>query len=170
MKPTMLSSDSLAYVLVPLAIGLVVFYIFVYAREARQARQLTRKQKLLLRTLRLVVALLAVLAMVRPAVSLVRTETRLPVVPIVIDESTSMGYPDARENASAIPSAGGKRTRFETASLIAQQLQEKLTLTHRVKIYTFSDTLKPLKDLPHRDSESTPAVSRDDLFPSVLKP
>jgi len=170
MKPTMLNSDSLAVVLLPLAMGLVIFYVYIYAKEARQARQLTGSQKLLLRTLRVIVALLAVLAMVRPAVSMVRTETRLPVVPVVIDESTSMGYPDARENATAIQGGGGKRTRFETAVLVAQQLQEKLTLTHRVKVYTFSDTLKLLKDLPHRDYESTPTVSRDDLFPMAMKP
>jgi hypothetical protein len=170
MKPTMLNSESLAVVLLPLGIALVVFYIYIYAREARQARQLTGSQKLLLRSLRIVVALLAVLAIVRPAVSMVRSETRLPVVPIVVDESTSMGYPDARENAVAIQGGGGKRTRFETAALVAQLLQEKLTLTHRVKVYTFSDTLKLLKDLPHRTSESTPAVTRDDLFPISMKP
>ena len=86
MKPTMLTPDSLAVVLLPLAIGLVIFYVYVYAKEARQARQLTGSQKLLLRTLRLLVALLCVLAMVRPAVSMVRSETRLPIVPVVIDE------------------------------------------------------------------------------------
>lgn len=67
MKPTMLTSTSLVYVLLPLAIALVAFYIFVYSREARQAKQLARSQKLMLRTLRLVVALLAVAAIARPA-------------------------------------------------------------------------------------------------------
>src|SRR5262245_24872012 len=170
MKPTILTPDSTAFLLLPLAVALVVFYFHIYSKEARQARQLTGRQKQLLRALRAIVALLAVVAMVRPAVSTVRHEIRLPVVPIVIDESASMGYPDARENESALPGGGGKRTRFETATLVAQQLQEHLTLTHRVKIYTFSDTLKLVKDLPHRDSERTPAVSRDDLFPMTMKP
>ncbi len=170
MKPTMLNPGPLAIALLPLAIGLFVFYFYTYAREAQQARQLTGAQRNLLRFLRLGVALMVLAAITRPAISMVRQETRLPVLPVLIDDSSSMGYPDARENSVAVQGGGGKRTRFETATLIAQQLQEKMTLTHRVKIYSFSDTLKMVKDLPHRDSESTPAVSRDELFPSTMKP
>jgi hypothetical protein len=169
MTPTMLSSESLLVVLLPLAVGLVIFYVYLYRREARQARQLSGRQKLILRSLRVVVALLALAALIRPAVIMVRHETRLPVVPILIDESTSMAYPDVRENMVAIP-GDSKRSRYGTAMLIAHGQQEKLTLHQRVKQYLFSDTLKPAKDLPYRSSGNQPALSGDELFRDNQKP
>lgn len=169
MKPTLLTAENLIYFLVPLAVALAIFYVYVYRREARQAKQLTPRRRLILRALRIGVALLVVLAWLRPAVSYVRQEERLPVVPLLIDESASMAFPEARESPLVESSPPERRTRFESARRVAQKLQEKLTLSHRVKLYAFSDSLKLMSELPHR-VEGTPATGLDELIAPERKP
>ncbi|HLX62122.1 MAG TPA: VWA domain-containing protein, partial [Planctomycetota bacterium] len=131
---------------------------------------LSPRRRLILRSLRIVVALLILFALLRPAVSYTRREERLPVVAMLIDDSASMAFPDARENPLLENNSPDRRTRFDTARIVVQKLQEKLTLTHRVKLFTFSDSLKLLAELPHRDSENTPPLVRDAILPPEHRP
>ena len=170
MKPTFLTSDVLVGLLVPLAVGLAIFYGYLYRQEAKMAKQLTRRQRWLLRALRMGVALLVILALAKPAVSMVRHEERLPVIPLLLDDSASMGFPDARENPLVESSPPNRRSRFDTARTIAQRLQERLTLSHRVVIYGCSDQLKTIRTLPHRPSEKTKAMEAEELFPETQPP
>ncbi|MHC4915703.1 MAG: DUF7408 domain-containing protein [Planctomycetota bacterium] len=170
MKPMVLVDPGWLWILLILGAALTVFYIHVYRQEARHARRLTPRQRALLRALRVTVGILAVLALARPAATWVKKERRLPVVPLVVDESTSMTFPDARENPLVSRAPRDARRRYDTAQAVAQKLQEKLTLTHRVKLFAFSDTSRLLRALPHRDDEDEPTVSRADLFKNAAQP
>ena len=170
MKPMLLVRQNWLWVLLALAVALAVFYVYVYRREARHARRLTPRQRGLLRILRIVVGILAVLALAQPAVSWVKREERLPVVPLIVDESTSMSFPDARENPLVQAARRDRRRRYDTAQAALQKLQEKLTRTHRVKIFTFSDTSRLLKELPRRRRERDPVVGRGEIFKEASDP
>ena len=139
MRPTLLTAQGVVLFLAVAAAGLAFFYVYVYRQEARQARRLTLRQQRLLRLLRIGVASLALLALARPAVSLVKRERRLPVAALLVDESTSMAFPDARGGPLVDRSHG---RRYDTAKAILQRLQQKLAPTHRVRTFTFSDTLR----------------------------
>jgi len=158
----MLTAQSMVFFLAAVAAALVLFYVRLYREEARQAKQITGRQKALLRALRILVALMAVLALAKPALTLVRHEERLPVAPILVDESSSMSFPDARDNP--LVQGGTRRTRYDTAQSVVARLQEKLTRTHRVGIYTFSESVKLLRELPHRQRDSDAVLSREELF------
>ena len=170
MRPTLLSGQGLTIVLLVVAVVLGFFYAYVYRQEARQARRLTPRQRGLLRLLRMVVGILAVCALARPAVTVVKHETRLPVLPLVVDESTSMGFTDSRDNPLAQANPPDKRRRYDTAQTVVDLLQRKLTLTHRVKVFTFSDTSKLLKELPRRKHERDPVLPREELFGGAPHP
>jgi uncharacterized membrane protein len=49
-------------------------------------------------------------------------------------------------------------------------LQEKLTRTHRVQVFTFSDVLKLLKELPHRPQDTDATTPRAELFKNAPDP
>ena len=170
MRPTLLSGQGLTILLLVVAVVLGFFYAYVYRQEARQARRLTPRQRGLLRLLRIVVGILAVCALARPAVTVVKHETRLPVLPMVLDESTSMGFTDSRDNPLVQANPPDKRRRYDTAQTVVDLLQKKLTLTHRVKVFTFSDTSKLLKELPRRKHERDPVPSREELFGGAAHP
>jgi uncharacterized membrane protein len=169
-RPSLLAGQGMAVFLLAVAAGLAFFYVYVYRQEARQARRLTGRQRGALRLLRIVVGLLAVLALARPALTVVKHETRLPVLPILVDESTSMAFPDSRENPLVQANAPDKRRRYDTAQAVVDALQKKLTLTHRVKLFTFSDSSKLLKELPRRKRASEPVLGRDELFAAAPDP
>jgi uncharacterized membrane protein len=166
----LLTGQALSLFLLIVAVGLAFFYAYVYRQEARQARRLTPGQKRALRILRIVVGILAVLALARPAMTWVKRDRRLPVLPVVLDESSSMGFQDCRDNPLVQRAPRDRRRRYDTAQTVAQKLQEKLTLTHRVKVFTFSDTTRLLKALPHRDDEDDPPVSQGQLFEKAPNP
>lgn len=170
MKFTTLNAGGMTPLLIALAAALALFYTWLYRREARHAHQLTWPKRWVLRLLRIAVAALALLALARPALTTTRHETRLPVVALIVDESTSMGFPDARENPLAQKNPRDHRRRYDTAQAVAQLLQEKLTRTHRVQIFTFSDALKLLKELPHRPHDNDPVTPRNEIFAAVPDP
>ncbi len=170
MRPTLLAGQGMAIFLLVVAAALGFFYVYIYRREARQARRLTGRQRGTLRLLRIVVGALAVLALARPAVTVVKHETRLPVLPILLDESTSMAFPDARDNPLVQAGSPDKRRRYDTAKTVVETLEKKLTLTHRVKLFTFSDSGKLLKELPVRKDEADPLPGRDELFAGAPDP
>ncbi len=150
---TALTSASTLLLLALLALALVGFYSFVLYRETRREYRLSYKQSAVLWLMRLAVALLVLVTLVRPAYRHTRTEERLPVVALLVDESLSMGFPDSRDNplSQALPT--NRRTRYDTAQLIAQKAQEKLSRAQRIRVYTFSDALSLLKEIPHRPGE-----------------
>ncbi|MGQ9663291.1 MAG: VWA domain-containing protein, partial [Kiritimatiellia bacterium] len=163
-------SKTLEMIMLLVGIVLVLVYSYFYRQEARHARRLTRRQKNILRLLRCVVALLALLAIARPAVTLIRVEKRLPVTAFVVDESSSMGFPDSRDNPFVQANPITQRTRYDTAKTIVGKLQEPLTLTHRVKVYKFSDILKLVRELPFRENKRIPAMPLEDVFRGSEKP
>jgi uncharacterized membrane protein len=170
MKPTILASQALTLLLLVVAVGLAFLYAYFYRREAQQARRLTPRQKRLLWMLRIGAAIMAVLAIARPALTVVQTQKRLPVVAMVMDESASMAFPDARENPLVQAAPREQRTRFDTAQSAADLLQKDLTLTHRVKMFLFSDMLRLYRELPFRGRSREPALNRADLFEKAGKP
>ncbi len=170
MKPTMLSSEAFVLFLIVVGIGLAVLYSRFYRQEALQARRLTPKQKRYLWGLRALVALLAILALARPAVTLVHTTRRLPAVAFVVDESLSMEFPDTLDNPLVQAAPRDERTRYHTAQRVVHTLQNPLTLTHRVRVFTFSDMLSLLRELPHRESRREAALGRDEIFANARVP
>ncbi|QDU96136.1 hypothetical protein [Lignipirellula cremea] len=152
------------------AAALLVFYTFVLVREGRSAARLNGGQTALLWLLRLGVAAIALVALARPAVQHVRTETRLPTAPILIDESLSMNFPASRENPLLQSVPVSERTRFRGAQAAVEALQKKLSGTHRVRVYAFSDSLQLLKEVPFRADEQQPALSAQDIFADHEQP
>ena len=148
---------------------LAIFYVVLYGREGRQVVRMSAGRRWLLRLLRIAAASVVLLALAKPAIPRVRTEERPPIVPILVDESKSMEFPDSRDNPIVQEAMHGKR-RYDTAQTIAHRLQEKLSLTHRVKVFTFSDTTELLKEVPLRAGEDSPTVSRRDLFEDAADP
>ena len=170
MRPTMLTAAGFALLLLAVALGLAVFYWLVYRQESRRTRPLTGGQRRVLWFLRTAVAALALIALARPAVMLVKQEERLPVVPILIDESTSMGFPDSRDNPLVEESPADRRRRYDTAQTALEKIREKLTRTHRVRVFTFSDTLSLLKEFEHRTSDDEPLPTREEVFRDAPNP
>lgn len=170
MKPMVLIETGWLWALLVLAAVLTVFYVYVYRQEAKHARRLTPRQRGVLRVLRIVVGILAVLALARPAATWTKREERLPVVPLIVDESTSMAFPDARENPLVSAAPRNRRRRYDTAQTALQKLQEKLTRTHRVKVFKFSATSELLKELPHREDDDDPVLTRGQIFEKAPNP
>ncbi len=164
------TGDGWIVILLLVGIGLIAFYTYVYYREGRQARQLTTGQVWTLRLLRIIVALLAVFALTKPAVERTRIEQRPPVVGLLIDESMSMEFPDARENPLVQSSPASQRRRYDTAKKAAQQVQAPLAPTHRVRLYGFSNSLRLLKELPHDPNRERPSVGRQEMFEQAPEP
>lgn len=170
MKPTMLTSEAFIVFLIVVGIGLMFVYANFYRKEALQARRLTPTQKRYLWILRILVAIMAILALARPAVTLVHTTRRLPSVAFVVDESISMEFPDTLDNPLVQSAPRDQRSRYDTAQNVVHTLQNPLTLTHRVRIFTFSDMLTLLRELPHRESRQEAVLSRDDIFANARVP
>jgi hypothetical protein len=159
-----LNGEGVTALLLALSVLLGGFYVYVYRQESRQAGRAARLvggRLLALRALRVTAAVLAILALARPAITLVRTDERLPVVPLIVDASASMAFDDARENPLL---HRGRQNRFQTARDAMEQLQAPLTRTHRVRVYAFSDSSKLLRELPHRDRDRDEAATLDALF------
>src|SRR5262249_58490253 len=83
----------------------------------------------------------AVLMLVRRALSTAHPEKRTRVVAVLVDESLSMGYPDAR-NHPFVPAGGSRadRSRFAVAREATTRLLEPMALNqhHRVIVYKVS--------------------------------
>lgn len=169
MNPRALTSEFMVIVLLLLGVALVFLYNFLYRVEARQARRLTQRQKRILWVLRSVAALLVIVALIRPAMTVVRTQKRLPVVAFVVDESLSMGFPDSRDNPIVQANPRDERTRYDTVKSVIDSIQTPLRKTHRCPVYTFSDTLQLLRELPQSDSAKD-KMGKAELFENAPKP
>ena len=99
---------------------LIVYYGWQYRRDAHR---LTGGRKSVLTFLRLAIVGVVVLMLLKPAVNIAHTEKRSPVVAVIVDESLSMAYPDAR-NHPFVPASGSQaeRSRFAGAREGALQL------------------------------------------------
>lgn len=166
---TSLTSSGELVILGTIGLVLLAFYTLVVVRESRGIYRLSRGQSAILWLLRCGIAALVLMTLARPAVQRMRTEERLPVVAILVDESQSMNLPDARESPLAQAEAPDHRTRYHTAQTVAQRAQAKLGQTHRVRLYSFSDGLNLLKEIPRREAGSD-ALTKDDLFAEHPKP
>lgn len=160
------SPDYLTWLLIGTAAALMAFYAYVLGREGRQDRRLSGGQILLLWMLRIGIASLALIALARPAYERVEREERPPVVSILVDESLSMDFPSSRDNPLAERSAGKLPPRYQVAQVATQKLTEKLSPTHRVQIYTFSDALRLLRAQAQGDSPTNDdlTAARNNLF------
>lgn len=161
---TSLSSPGTILALTIFGLAIVLFYSFVIYRETKRDYRLSWRQSAIIWLLRAGAASLALVALARPAYQHTKTETRLPVVAILVDESLSMAFPDSRDNPLVQSQSTDRRSRYHTAQLVAQKAQEKLTRTHRVRVYTFSDALALLAELPHRTSDSMSPLTKEELF------
>ena len=167
---TLLISSYLIGLLTLAAFVLLAFYSSVLWKEGRGEYRLSWSQVLTLWMLRLGVAGLALVALAKPAHVRTHVEERLPVLPILVDESQSMGFPDARESPLAQSQPPERRSRYHSAQMVADKLQAALSRSHRVRIYTFSDALQLLKEVPHRNSDGLAPVSRGEIFDAHDEP
>lgn len=167
---TTLSTGSLLIWIGIAAAALLVFYTLVLAREGRTDGRLSAGQIALLWLLRVTVAGIALVALARPAVEHVRTEERLPVVPVLVDESLSMDFAASRENPLLQQFATSQRTRYRAAEQAVEQIQQQLSRTHRVRVYKFSDSLQLLKEIPHRTADDQPVMPGSEIFAGSDEP
>ena len=156
MKPTMLTAHGTTLFLLALAVLLAIFYAYVYRQEARHAYGLGRFPKQVLRLLRIVVALLVLVALARPALCWRSTRSGCRSWGCSWTNRPAWSYPDARDNPLVQSSPASERRRYDTAQSVVQKLQEKLTRTHRVQVFTFSDTTKLLRELAPRTEGVNP--------------
>lgn len=178
---TLLASDQAA-LLLGLGLAALLFYAAILRRESRQVAQLPAGATLLLWCFRGTVAALALVALSRPAREVVETQTRPPVVPVLVDESLSMSFPEDRRNplvrqieSDADPQVP-RPTRYLAAGAAARRVQEALRGSHRVPVHVFSDVVSLLKDFPAEPrAEGEPAapgqrISQKDLFAAHPRP
>lgn len=138
---------------------LVLVYLFYRAVYRRDGRRLSRRQVRVLHALRTALAAGVLLMLLRPAFDIVRGEKRLPIVAMLVDESLSMTLPVEHDNPLLGQGrARSERSRYAVAAEAAWRIQEPLTATHRVKLYTFSDKLDLAKDIPYRGPRGAPTV------------
>ncbi|GEM_PF-1868599 len=166
---TITSSDMLP-LLIGFAIAVFLFYSYVLRQESRQQENSSVLRTLLLWALRLTVAALAFAALARPAYEETRTEERLPVVPVLLDESLSMAFPASRDNPLVETNPPSQRTRYHAAETAIEKLQSRLSRTHRVQVYTFSDSTGLLKEIPHRENDTDNPLSQLEIFADHPQP
>lgn len=161
---TTLSSREMMVVLIGCAIATFLFYSYVFRQEGRQQERPSPLRTLLLWAIRLGAAGLAFVALARPAYEETQTETRLPVLPVLIDESLSMDFPGSRDNPLLDANPPSQRTRFDAAQVAIEKLQARLSRTHRVQVYTFSDSTRLLKEISQPEPESAGSMTRQQIF------
>lgn len=170
------ASEQFGLLLVGIGLALLVFYGYVLRREGRQDARLSGSQIAVLWILRIGIAILALVALARPFREEIVRHERLPVVAALIDESESMDFPETRDNAlvqdvSPDPDDPSRApSRFDAAKIALGRMQEKLSATHRVMVYSFSDALKLLREVRHRADASEPALSTNELFAGQSRP
>lgn len=130
-----------------LLVVLVAYYTWQYRLDARR---LTAGRRFVLTFFRLAIVGLVVLMLLKPTLNFAETEKRTPVVAVIVDESLSMAYPDARQHP-LVPAAGtrAERSRFAVAREAAGRLVERMGLSkeHRVVVYKFSGNVERLGEV-----------------------
>ncbi|MDA1013302.1 MAG: hypothetical protein O3A00_02490, partial [Planctomycetota bacterium] len=91
-----LTSQDIFPVLIGFAVPIFLFYSYVFRQESRQQERPSVLRTLSLWAIRLSAAALAFVALARPAYEETKTQERLPVLPVLIDESLSMAFPGSR--------------------------------------------------------------------------
>lgn len=170
MKPHLLTNETLTVFLLMLGAGSVLFYLYLYRQESKNAQKLTPGKLWSMRLLRVLAALMVLLALARPAVTLVKEDERPPVVAFLVDESLSMGFPEDPANVLAQELSRDDRGRYNAAQKGIEKLLAPLSLTHDVKVYTFSDTSKLMKTVPKRENEEQPLMPVSEVFANQPKP
>ncbi len=167
---TTLTSREMLPVLIGFAVAILFLYSYVLRQESRQQERPSVFRTLLLWAIRLGAAGLAFVALARPAYEETKTEERLPVLPVLVDESLSMAFPGSRDNPLLEANPVSQRTRYHAAEAAVDKLQAKLSRTHRVQVYTFSDSAGLLKEVPRREQDSDQPLSRDEIFADHPRP
>lgn len=170
MKPHLLTNETLTVFLLMLGAASVLFYLYLYRQESKNAQKLTPGKLWSMRLLRVLAALMVLLALARPALTRVNEDERPPVVAFLVDESLSMGFPEDPANVLAQELSRDQRGRYYAAQKGLEKLLAPLSLTHDVKVYTFSDTSKLMKTLPQRVNEEQPLMAMSEVFESQSKP
>jgi hypothetical protein len=154
-------------VVLPLLIALALYYAWLYRIDAKR---LTAWQKRILLGLRLAAGSVVLVMLLGPAVEIVTTEERLPVVALLFDASKSMNYPEAVGQPLVQANPRSERTRYHAALEAAEHLQRELSRTHRVKLYGFADAVKLARDIPYRTDPSAPPLPREEVLKSLPTP
>lgn len=128
------------------------------------ARRLTPARRRLLLAWRVITVCTVLLALMRPSYKLVTSEERPPVTAVVLDESLSMGLPEASDNPFIVNYLGerdrAKKSRYAAAKNAAAAVVPDLAKTHRVKLFVASDQLRPVADFPKGEKISPADVAR----------
>lgn len=160
-----------AWPLLLLLVALVIYYVWQYRNDAQR---LTGPRRYLLTSLRISIVCLVVLMLIRPALNIANTEKRTPVVAVLVDESLSMAYPDAR-NHPFVPAVGTReeRSRFAVAREATSRLLGPLGLNknHRVVVYKFSGTVERVREVAVLSpGEATPARVTEEIRKAMSEP
>lgn len=157
-----------AWPLLLLLILLLVYYGWQYRQDARR---LGGGQRALLTGLRLAAVGLVLFILIKPVLNLAHTEKRTPVVAVLVDESLSMAYPDARNHPFAAAGASrADRSRFAMAREAATRLIEPMGLNraHRVVVYKFSGNVERIGEVPAAGDSAGPASGAADSIRRAL--
>jgi uncharacterized membrane protein len=145
-QPTLLGLWEWTWLLALL--GLLVVW-FVWSMYKADGRSLSPGRRRVLWALRLSVALTVLLMLLKPALKITKGEDQLPVAAVLLDESLSMVLPDSRDDVLI----KGAVTQQERSRMAAARkaldvvLESGLAKTHRVKIFSFSDLVKPIREI-----------------------
>lgn len=152
----------------PLLVLLLVLLGYYSWQYRRDAQRLTASRRWLLAGMRLAAVGLVVLMLVKPALSVAHTEKRTPVVAVLVDESLSMAYPDARNHPLTL--AGGNRadrSRFAVArEATGRLLEQGLSKDHRVVVYKFSGNLERIGEVAAGNAKPGAALREALLEPT----
>ena len=158
-EPTLPGLSGFTWLVVPLLVIAAVLYLRIYRADARH---LTPRQRRLLWALRSAVTILVLVMLLKPSFRFIRHEERLPVVAMLVDESTSMNFPSAYTDPLLQSQPKTERSRFHGAVEAVDILQQELSLRQRVKVLQFSDTTRAAGDIPTRGKKDA-ALSKDKL-------
>ncbi|MCX7806003.1 MAG: VWA domain-containing protein, partial [Planctomycetota bacterium] len=151
LHPVLIGLWGWAWALIPL---LALAAWFVWWAYRRDARKLSPERRRLLCALRVLTVLTVILMILKPAFSIVKGEDLLPLTAVLVDDSRSMELPDSPDNPLVKGAVGREeRSRMAAARKAVLTVGEDLVRTHRIKVYTFSDVLKPVRDLAWRGRE-----------------
>ena len=121
-----------SYVFVAVATAALILVLVV----GSAARRISRRQRIVLATLRLFVVCLVAVAMLRPTHVSTATKSQTATLVVLFDQSRSLQLPDT--------SAGRSRWQAETETLRqSQPLLQELARTFEVQVYGFDSQLRP---------------------------
>ncbi len=143
------------WLLVILLLAVIVYYGWQYRRDARK---LSGFRLTVLSMLRLAVVGIIVLMLIKPVLNISHQEKRIPVVAVLVDESLSMDYPDARNHPFVdFAAPRDERSRFAVARETTSRLVGEMGLNrnHRAVVYRFSGTLERVREVAADGEEKT---------------